>query len=285
MSNTDPAPRVAVVGDNCIDLILPSGQRFVGGNAVNVGVQLAALGARVCYFGAVGDDADGALVRAALAERGIDLAGLVLRPDRPTARTTILVDAAGDRSIGSEDFGACDGFTPGAAARAALQGMAHVHLGWLNDGGALRRHLAARRVPVSQDIGVNAAPEDLGVDGLAIAFASTSGSHAEARALADELRARGARGVAVTRGARGSSAFLPDGEAEQPALPVVPRDTTGAGDAYIAGFLMARLAGAGVAEAVAAAARVAARACLHPGGFPQQPATSSLSGSGSPGSR
>ena len=80
-----------------------------------------------CYFGAVGDDADGALVRAALAERGVDLAGLVVRPDRPTARTTILVDAAGDRSIGSEDFGACDGFAPGAAARAALQGMAHVH--------------------------------------------------------------------------------------------------------------------------------------------------------------
>ena len=75
---------------------------------------------------------------------------------------------------------------------------------------------------------------------------------------------RGARGVAVTRGARGSSAFLPDGEAEQPALAGRSARHDRGGDAYIAGFLMARLAGAGVAEAAAAGARVAARCCCIP---------------------
>ena len=112
----------------------------------------------------------------------------------------------------------------------------------------------------------------LGVDGLAIAFASAPGSHAEARAVAQTLLARGAHGVVVTRGALGSSAFLAAGEAEQAAFPIVPLDTTGAGDAYIAGFLMARLTRAGVAEAADAGARCAARACLHAGGFAQEPA-------------
>jgi fructoselysine 6-kinase len=272
VSRTDRAPRVAVVGDNCIDWILPAGQRFVGGNAVNVGVQLAGLGARVTYFGAVGADAGGALVAAALEARGVDLAGLVVRAERPTSRTTIEVDATGDRRIVSEDFGACDGYAPDAAALALLEGMEHIHIGWLNDGGALRRHLVARHVPVSQDISVNAAAEDLGVDGLAIAFVSAPGTHAAARAAARGLLGQGARGVVVTRGAMGSSVFLEAGEAEAAAVAVAPLDTTGAGDSYVAGFLMARLNGAGGADAAAEGARVAARCCLHSGGFPQEPA-------------
>jgi fructoselysine 6-kinase len=262
---------VAVVGDNCIDLILPPiGQRLVGGNAVNVGVQLARLGAQVSYFGAVGRDSDGGLVADALRRNGVDLAYLVER-DLPTARTTISVDAAGDRRFDHEDFGACDGYAPDGAAREALLGMDHVHIGWLNDGGALRGFLAAAGVPVSQDVSVNAAPEHLGVGGLAIAFAARAGSHAEARAFASGLTAAGARGVVVTRGAEGSSAFLPEGAAEAAARPVDPVDTTGAGDSYIAGFLFARLSGATVDEAAAAGARLAAETCRHSGGFPQAP--------------
>jgi fructoselysine 6-kinase len=265
-------PRVAVVGDNCIDLILPAGERFVGGNAVNVGVQMALLGASVAYFGAVGDDADGALVASALRQRGIDLTHLVVRGDRATSRTTIVVDEHGDRRIEAEDFGACDGYAPDGASLAALEEMDHVHIGWLNDGGNLRRHLSVLGIAMSQDGGVNAAPADLGVDGLAVAFVAASGSHERARTRASALLALGARGVVVTRGDLGSSAFLPEGEAEQAAVPITPLDTTGAGDSYIAGFLMARLTGASVAEATDAGARLAARACMHPGGFPQTPA-------------
>lgn len=272
MSTTDAALRIATVGDNCIDVIGPPvSQRLVGGNAVNVAVQLARLGLRAACFSAVGRDGNGDLVAATLVAKGVDTAWLVRR-DRPTARTLIGVDAAGDRHIEAEEFGACDGYAPDAAARTALAGMDHVHIGWLNDGGALRRALAAAGASVSQDIGVNAAPADLGVAGLAIAFASQPGSHAEARALARRLRDDGARAVVVTRGAGGSSAFFPGEEAEQPALPIVPRDTTGAGDAFIAGFLAAHLAGATLADAMARAAALAAETCLHPGGFPQQPA-------------
>ena len=87
---------------------------------------LAGLGARVTYFGAVGADADGALVAAALEARGVDLTGLVVRAERATSRTTIEVDATGDRRFVSEDFGACDGYAPDATALAVLEGA-----GWM----------------------------------------------------------------------------------------------------------------------------------------------------------
>ncbi len=52
--------RFAVVGDNCVDRFKsPVNQSLIGGNAVNVAVQLAALGHEAFYFGAVGADAMG----------------------------------------------------------------------------------------------------------------------------------------------------------------------------------------------------------------------------------
>ena len=55
--------------------------------------------------------------------------------------------------------------------------------------------------------------------------------------------------------------------AAEPVAKVI--DTTGAGDAYIAGFLAARLNGADVPMAMAAGHTCAAACCGHPGGFPQ----------------
>lgn len=259
------------MGDNCIDhMLAPIGLKLVGGNAVNVGVHLARLGAQVAYFGAVGDDLDGQKVARTLAANGIDLTHLV-RAEKPTAHTEISFDDRGDRIIGTEDFGACDGYSPGEDAISTLLRMDHVHIGWLNDNGALRRRLVAANVPVSQDIGINIAPENRQVMGLTFVFASMPGAHDAARAFARDLLEQGAKGVVVTRGADGSSAFLETGEFLQPALPTDLIDTTGAGDSFIAGFLHATALGGPPAAALGAGAQLAALTCRHIGGFPQEP--------------
>lgn len=259
------------MGDNCVDILRPSGHRFVGGNAVNVAVQFTRLGGQSSYFGAVGNDADGALTAQLLQHNGVDTTHLDKRR-LSTARTEIHVSPTGERQIGFEDFGACAGYAPDDDATAALPGFDHVHLGWLDDGGALRRRLVEAGRSVSQDITVNAAPDNLRVEGLTIAFAAIDGSHAEASRLAQSLFAEGARGVVVTRGARGSSIFIDGAEAEIAAVPIVAVDTTGAGDSYIAAFLHRRLSGATPHEAGIAAAEHAALTCMHEGGFPQTPA-------------
>jgi sugar/nucleoside kinase (ribokinase family) len=76
----------------------------------------------------------------------------------------------------------------------------------------------------------------------------------------------GARLVVCTRGARGAVALTPvDGFVEVAARPV-PQvvDTNGAGDGFFAGFLDAHLRGAGVEEAMRAAAQHAALVVQSP---------------------
>ncbi len=260
--------RLAAVGDNCVDRLAPSGRALIGGNAVNVAVQWARLGHEAHYFGAVGPDAEGRLTRATLAKQGVEVARLVTRGSH-TAFTEIEIAPDGERHMRAEDFGACAGYRPLAGDLRLLAGMDHVHIGWLDDGGAVRRALAAVGVSVSQDISVNARPEDLGVEGLALVFLSSEGDHAQARALAAALRRRGARDVVVTRGAAGSSVFVGDTDAAIPAASVAVCDTTGAGDSYIAGFLAALIGGAAPEAAGRRGAALAALTCRHEGGFPQ----------------
>lgn len=268
MSNTDRTLRLAAVGDNCVDVLRPAGRRLIGGNAVNVAVQFARLGGRSAYFGAVGQDDEGALTERLLVAGGVDIDNLVRR-SLPTAHTLIDVSSNGERHFVFEDFGACAGYAPDAASFAVLLDCDHVHIGWLDDGGDLRRRLTAAGRSVSQDVSVNARPENLGVEGLTIAFASIDGGHDAAVTLARDLLRRGARNAVVTRGADGSSVFLNGSSVSVPAHRIQPVDTTGAGDSYIAAFLFAHLAGASPEEAGKAAAEQAAGTCLHEGGFPQ----------------
>jgi len=192
----------AAVGDNCIDRFLPPvGDCLVGGNAVNVAVQLAGLGRRVGYFGAVGDDDAGTAVASALAARGVDTQGLRRVAGEATARTDIETLPDGDRRFVFESFGACLGYRPDAADIARLRRLRHVHLGWLREAPALRRSLVGSGVKVSQDLSVNNRAEDLDPAGLDVAFASAAPEAGEAESC--RLLAAGARLAVVTLGAAG----------------------------------------------------------------------------------
>jgi fructoselysine 6-kinase len=263
--------RIAVVGDNCIDKFLPPvGQALIGGNAVNVAVHLARLGHRTVYFGAVGPDRDGARTAAALADQGVDVSRVAIRPGK-TAHTDIRILPSGERVFLIEDFGVCAGYRPSADDVAAMLCMDHVHIGWLDDGGALRERLASEGVSVSQDISVNAAVGNLGLAGLSIAFGSAGEDDGVGEAMIARFRAAGVPIAVVTRGARGSVAQSPTARAETGVEPVAVVDTTGAGDSFIAAFLATHLRGGSLQSALEAGRDHAARCCSHVGGFPQNP--------------
>jgi fructoselysine 6-kinase len=263
--------RIAAVGDNCIDKFLPPiGEALVGGNAVNVAVQLARLGHDASYFGAVGPDVDGQRTRRALIENGVGVSHLQERPGK-TAHTDIEVLPSGERVFLFEDFGVCAGYRPSEADLAALNGMDHVHIGWLDDGGRLRRALAATGVSVSQDVSVNADPINLGIEGLTIAFGSAGEDDEAVEAMIDRFLSAGVRVAVVTRGAKGSVAATSEARAEAGIRHVDVIDTTGAGDSFIAGFLSVYIGGGSLQAAVEAGRDRAALACSHVGGFPQAP--------------
>lgn len=261
----------AAVGDNCVDRFMPPvGLSLIGGNAVNVAVQLSKLGHRAAYFGAVGDDADGRRMIACFQQNGL-VTDHVQVLDGVTAYTNIDVDETGDRILSFEEFGVCKGYRPSDADMQALKRLRHVHIGWLDDGGALRRALIAAGVSVSQDISVNADPNNLGVDGLDIAFASAGADRNRAERMLASLLEGGAKLAVVTCGSLGSTASDGTERAETGIKPVEVIDTTGAGDSFIAGFLFGRFAGRSLLGCLEMGRDVAARTCQHVGGFEQTP--------------
>jgi fructoselysine 6-kinase len=260
------AARVAVVGDNTIDRYLgDGGMDYVGGNAVNVAVQLRRRRPGVAYFGAVGPDADGTIIEEALRRASLDLSGLV-RLAGVSAVTRIRRTGTGDRVFESEEFGVTADYRPDAEAVLAITTARWVHLGMLPGAADLVRMIRARDpgLPISQDCSVSA-----GFRGLAVAFDSAGENQTRAMELARASMAGGAALAVVTMGARGAIAF--DGTTwwQQDACPAQVVDTTGAGDSFTAGFIDAHLDGATVSGALAAGAEWAARTCEHLAGFPQ----------------
>ncbi|WP_368904706.1 PfkB family carbohydrate kinase [Taklimakanibacter lacteus] len=262
--------RIATVGDNCIDRYLPPIDRaLVGGNAVNVAVNLARAGHETAYFGAVGDDPEGRRTREVLASQSVDVTSLRTIAGGRTSHTVIATGADGDRHFVSEDFGVCRGYRPDERDMIRLMKMRHVHIGWLDDAGITKRALVQAGVSVSQDLSVNAEPRNITPDALTIAFISSDGSEAEARAFAERTLAGGAKLAVIMRGPLGSLATSGGEFFRGAALPVAVTDTTGAGDSFIAGFLSAHLAGRPVAECLVEGHAAAAETCRIFGGFAQ----------------
>jgi fructoselysine 6-kinase len=254
------------VGDNTIDEYVGAQSRsYVGGNAVNVAVQLRRLGHAARYAGAIGADEPGDRVRAGLVSQGVLTDGLVTLPGH-TSVSRIRVAPDGDRVFEFEDFGVCARYRPDDAEFDKLSQCAAVHIGMLPGAADVRRTLSDRGVLVTQDCAVSA-----GYDHLGVAFCSGGEDESRARHLAREAIDGGAAIAVVTCGALGSVAF--DGRTwwRTPAVPVAVVDTTGAGDSYIAGFVAARAAGADIDEALRAGSEVAARTCAHLGAWPQDP--------------
>src|ERR1700760_3387784 len=100
--------RVVVIGDVMIDewiwgdvsrispeapvpVVAVREHTFTLGGAGNVASNLRALGARVAVVGGIGDDAEGARLRAMFDDLGVDARGLVTLRDRPTTRKTRVV--------------------------------------------------------------------------------------------------------------------------------------------------------------------------------------------------
>lgn len=68
--------RVLGIGDNTIDIYVDQGVQFPGGNAVNVAVLCARLGAEGSYLGTIGKDLFGTILRNALITEQIDISHL-----------------------------------------------------------------------------------------------------------------------------------------------------------------------------------------------------------------
>src|SRR4051812_22966617 len=240
-----------------------------GGAGANVAAWLAVCGAPVTLVARAGDDDAGRGAVAKLRGHGVEVAGVAFVPDRATGTCVVLVAPDGERTM-LPDAGANAALSPTDLAD-VFAGGAHLHLAGyalLRDGPpreaaleALRRARASG-MTISLDPSSAAPLRAFGPE----RFVDLAGPvdlllpNRDEAAVLGSLASR-AREVVVTLGADG--AVWTDG-ARQVAAPAVAAgpvaDSTGAGDAFAAGFLAAWLDGTAPADALAAANAPAARA-------------------------
>ncbi len=289
--------RIVVVGDVMVDVVTrlsgpvapgsdsPARVAFEGGGqAANTAAWGAVAGAQVALVARVGDDSVGQAAVAELEALGVD-ARVAVDGGRPTGTVVVLVAADGERTM-FPDAGANGALRSADFPEDLLVAGDHLHVAGyalLRDGSrdaALSAIERARAAGMSTSVdpssaallsgGLRQLGKGVGLlmpNGLeAQALTGLESPVAAARVLAEAFPE-----VVVTLGEAG--ALWTDGSevvrvAAEPAEAV---DTTGAGDAFAAGYLAARLRGAPPEEALAAGCTLAARAVTTMGARPQRP--------------
>jgi sugar/nucleoside kinase (ribokinase family) len=286
---------VVVIGDVMVDVVARMAEPLQagsdtraqvttrpGGSAANVAAWLAVAGVPVALVARVGDDDAGRGAVEKLRGHGVDPC-VAVDPRRATGTCVVLVDPDGERSM-LPDAGANAALSPADLPAGRFVPGAHLHLvgyALLRPGSrdaALRALALARAAGMTISLDPSSAaplraagaarflqwagPVDVLLPNRDEAAALTG--HDDPATAARELAAHVAT-VVVTLGAEG--AVWTDGRdvARAPAQEAVAVDTTGAGDAFAAGFLAAWRSAAAPEDALAAGCALAARAVGLPG--------------------
>ncbi len=281
MTLIDTAQAVAIYG------AMAPGMESSGGSVGNSCAVAAILGARVAFLGKVADDELGQVFRHDIESVGVHFPTVPLAADvSPTARCLIMVTPDAQRTM-STYLGACVEFCvtdvdPRLVADAAITYLE----GYLFDPAPAQQAFyfatrvareAGRRVALSLSdpfcVGRHRARfRHLVREQTDILFANEAeicSLYETGDVFAAAQAARAEVDIAViTRGPNGSLVLAGDAVAEIPAEPSTVVDTTGAGDAYAAGFLAGLTNGLDLAAAASLGAKAAARVIEYYGARP-----------------
>ncbi|WP_331768993.1 sugar kinase (plasmid) [Embleya sp. NBC_00888] len=242
----------------------------VAGAEANVAIGLSRLGHRARWVGVNGADEFGRLILRTLRAEGVDVSHAAVDEHAPTGlvifepRVADLVRVGYYRSgsAGSHleprhaaaalEEGArivhLTGVTPAlgpgprAAVEAAVRSSALVCLDVNHRSRLWSAHEAATVLrPLAQHVDVLVASDD------ELALVCPPHARRESERV-EALLATGVREVVIKRGADGAEVFTATGSTSRPAVRVPVKDTVGAGDAFVAGYLSGILDGLGIPD-------------------------------------
>ena len=258
-----------------------------GGSAANSCAVAAAIGAKVAFVGQVADDQLGQVFGHDIRAAGVAFDTPPAKDGPPTARCLILVTQDAQRTMCTY-LGACVNLSEAAIVPATVQAAAVTYMeGYLFDPPAAQAafrkaaalaHQAGRLVSLtlSDPFCVDRhrdAFRALVKDEVDILFANEAEllSLYQVADFADALAAVRAetRIACLTRSEQGSVVATPQQLVQVAAVPTSVVDTTGAGDAYAAGFLAGFTQGKALSVCGRMASVAAAEAISHVGARPQ----------------
>lgn len=304
-------PHLLVVGELCVDIIVgltDDGIRFgqheqlvpfteltMGSSSAITACGAAALGVPTTMVGVRGDDEFGDYIARELAARGVEVSAVRVDGTVPTGSSTHLTRPDGDRAIltamGSIGHTKASDITDALLARSA-----HLHGGsyflqeslWAD---AADLYARARAAGLSTSLDGNFDPTeewDRGILGVLAHCDLFFANEQELTGITGETELDLAVGAALDRmpagavvvcklGAEGAVAAWRESNrirratASTPDAPGTLVDTVGAGDSLAAGYLAARLGGAGVEDSLRMGAACGTASTRGPGGVGAQP--------------
>ena len=286
----DANPDLVLTGDvepafGQAERLVDEARLTVGGSGAIVACGAARLGLSVGFCGVVGDDTFGRFMREELERRGVDPGGVVVDPDRPTGVTVVLA-RPNDRAILTHTGTIADLRTELIDA-ALLDRAPHVHMSsfYLQPAmapglPALFERVRARGATTSLD--PNWDPSEQWDGRLRELLAHTDvflpnateatriAGLAELDAAVVALAERA--GLVVAKAGAAGAVAAEDGRLLRAPAPAIDAlDTTGAGDAFDAGFLASRLAGDPLERSLEVANACGALSTRAHGGVDGQP--------------
>lgn len=263
-------PEVVVVGQVCADVVARPVPGFTfdqdttrvesilvrnGGDGLNAAIGVSRLGTHCAIMAAVGDDPLGGVIVDAAIAAGVDVSAIRIRSEMTSPTAITLVDAKGDR-VFVYNGGAMDSFSIDDVDLHLLGEGHFVHIGGVNNLPGLEPQGLTEVLRRAKELG-KTTTMDVTWDhsGTWLPTIAPSlpyldyflPSYDEAREITGQdrpedaarfLRERGVGTVVVKLGKKGC--YLQNAAGERYLPPCRPRrivDTTGAGDAFVAGFL------------------------------------------------
>ncbi|MEG4853342.1 carbohydrate kinase [Microcoleus sp. B5-D4] len=308
-------PRVLCLGEVLFDCLadkpgvsleeVESWTAYPGGAPANVACALVKLGTAAGFIGAVGGDELGNSLVQVLQEVGVDIAGVQRHPSAPTRQVYVLRNEAGDRSFAG--FGAFDtaDFADTRLLAAQLpevlfENAEYLVLGTLELAYPESREAIARAIELADQYDVKII---LDINWRPVFWHNPDEAKAHIRKLLKKVdfvklseeeaewlfdttdagaityRLDSVEGVLVTAGEKGCAYCISENEGKIPAFTVDVEDTTGAGDAFLAGFVrqlckqgIKNLADPKIAQTIVTyASAVGAMTAMNPGAIRSQP--------------
>jgi len=289
-------PRVLVVGDLIYDMLAKADgeitlgtdtfvpiQVSAGGSGANAAAWLAHSGVETHFVGRVGDDAFGRFLEGEMERTGVR-SYLARDPSLATGKVFVLVDGAGERTM-ITDRGAGEALGPDDLPETLFTG-GHLHLSGYTLSGGSRRETALKALRLARAAGMTVSVDpssvplldSVGPDrflewtrGADLLFPNlTEGETLTGEKSPDLILEKllPYYPAVVLKLGPGGAVYADGGVLREPASPARVEDTTGAGDAFSAGFLAAWLAGEPPAGALRRGAGLAARAVGRVGARP-----------------